>query len=293
MLGEGFLRVLCYREERKAASAAKLRNQTHSLCEDPDHGVPSYSHSEQLALPSKPAGPNTALELAGARSLEPCGASRPVAGLSVSGCPSGLGHDHNVCSLLQHYPDLRLGKESGESDDSSSPVRASVPGRRASALIPTCGVPHIMVHVDSREPQQKPGISVPDQGYLVIGASVNTSLDLPGQGLLEPMSNSLLNGLLEKQLEEVYLQHLTESLARCDSQPGHSLLRELVPPLQRNCPPAGPLDSLEVALQGGMLGLGLGSQEISYLNTQNMEEAQSSHFSSPVLRISDAENAYH
>lgn len=116
---------------------------------------------------------------------------------------------------------------------------------------------------------------------------MNISLDLPGSGL-EPMSNSVLNGLLDKQLEEVYMQHLTDNLARCNSHLGNSLLHGLVPPPQPSSQLQGP-DSLEAGLEEGSGGDS--GKKISYLNTQNFVPC-SSNFSSPVLRISEADNAH-
>lgn len=135
--------------------------------------------------------------------------------------------------------------------------------------------------------QGQPLTSIPDQGYLAMGASVNISLDLPGSGL-EPMSNSVLNGLLDKQLEEVYMQHLTDNLARCNSHLGNSLLHGLVPPPQPSSQLQGP-DSLEAGLEEGSGGDS--GKKISYLNTHNFVPC-SSNFSSPVLRISETDNAH-
>lgn len=116
-----------------------------------------------------------------------------------------------------------------------------------------------------------------DQGYLAMGASLSADLDL-ADSQLEPMSNSVLNGLLDKQLDEVYMQLLTDNLARCDSRLGHSMLRGLVPPPQPSAGPEGP-DSLEPSVaQSG--------RTISYLHTHNLGPC-SSNFSSPVLRISE------
>lgn len=138
-----------------------------------------------------------------------------------------------------------------------------------------------------RQPQDDPVVLIPDQGYLVMGGSVNISLDLPGSGL-EPMSNSVLNGLLEKQLEEVYMQHLTDNLARCNSHLGNSLLHGLVPPPQPSSQPRGP-DSLEANLEE--VSREHSRKTISYLSTQNLVPC-SSNFSSPVLRISEADNPH-
>lgn len=128
-----------------------------------------------------------------------------------------------------------------------------------------------------------------DQGYLAMGASVNMSLDLreqePG---LEPMSNSLLNGLLDKQLDEVYMQLLNDNLARCNSNLGNSLLHGLVPPPQPSCHLQG-TDSLDPSLEEPAREDS--ANEVSYLNTHNLVPC-SSHFSTPVLRISEAENTH-
>ncbi len=175
------------------------------------------------------------------------------------------------CSLLQQYSDLQVVDSSGITHN---PLRAII-----------CQHAEVYRQPELTTQQEWQGEavpSIPDQGYLVIGPSVNTSLDLPGSGL-EPMSNSLLNGLLDKQLEEVYMQHLTDNLARCNSHLGNSLLHDLVPPPQPSS--QGPISleaSLEERSEGGS------SREISYLSTHNLVPC-SSNFSSPVLRISEAD----
>lgn len=55
MLAEGFLRVLCYREGRKFASASKrYKTQAHSHCTDPSNCV--LSNSTDLKTDSAEAG---------------------------------------------------------------------------------------------------------------------------------------------------------------------------------------------------------------------------------------------
>lgn len=210
--------------------------------------------------------------------------SRAVVGLSIPGsspilhldADRSLGLDN--CSFLQQYPDLQVG-DSGWISHSPPGVTVHPHNFAAQHHHPGCAAQH--------DPQGAASSPMPDQGYLVMGASVNISLDLPGSGL-EPMSNSVLNGLLEKQLEEVYLQHLTDNLARCNSHLGNSLLHGLVPPPQPGRPQQGP-DSLEAGLDDGPAGES--TQKISYLNTHNLVPC-SSNFSSPVLRISEAESAH-
>lgn len=119
-----------------------------------------------------------------------------------------------------------------------------------------------------------------------MGAGVNGRMEDMGSSLdldrsrLKPMSNSVLNGLLERQLEEVYLQHLTDNLARCNSHLENSLLHDLVPP-----PRLHGLDSPEPSLQ--VRSGEDDKKEPMNLSTQNVP--CSSNFSSPVLRISEAE----
>lgn len=205
------------------------------------------------------------------------GPQGPV-GLSIPGCLPVLDPDFIVCldncSLLEQYPDLQVA-DSGRI--SHNLLRATIQPDFVSEV--SCG--------PEWAAQQEPLTSIPDQGYLVMGANVNISLDLPGSGL-EPMSNSVLNGLLDKQLEEVYMQHLTDNLARCNSHLGNSLLHGLVPPPQPSSQLQGP-DSLEASLEersGGDSG-----KKICYLSTQNLVPCSST-FSSPVLRISEADNIH-
>ncbi|XP_078117344.1 uncharacterized protein LOC144524757 [Sander vitreus] len=280
MLAEGFLRVLCYREERKFATASKIkRSQTHTPGTDQFRSILSESISTDLQTDSAEAGPNQEeLDTTQFQALKvvPQG---PV-GLLIPGCPPDPTVFLDSCSLLDQYPDLQVA-DSGRI--SHNPLRATIPqqGFHTQPLATeACRHPEWATQQGLRG---EPVLSIPDQGYLVMGASVNNSLDLPGSGL-EPMSNSVLNGLLEKQLEEVYMQHLTDNLARCNSHLGNSLLHGLVP-----LPHRLGLDSLEDGLEQGS-GADSG-KKISYLSTQNLVPC-SSNFSSPVLRISEAESTH-
>ncbi|XP_023184099.1 uncharacterized protein LOC111606905 [Xiphophorus maculatus] len=271
MLAEGFLRLMCYREERKFATALKRKGyQTSTRCADPlicsasepnfvnpqIHLAKEESNQEELD-PNKPQGLRVVSELPG---------------LLIPGCSPAAALPPiciEDCSLLEHYPDLQVA-DSG----------------RISHNLPRAVANQEDFHFQPNEAclQTEAKLeSIPDQGYLVMGASENISLDLPG---LEPMSNSVLNGLLEKQLEEVYMQHLTDNLARCDSHFGHSLLHGLVPPPQPGCQSHGSY-SLEASLEEGSGGDS--GDKISYLNTHNLAPCSST-FSSPMLRISEVDN---
>lgn len=178
------------------------------------------------------------------------------------------------CSLLQKYPDLLM---TGSEQTPPSPLRESGPPAQPDRSA-------------QLQPQDSPASLVPDQGYLAMGVSMNISLDLPGEEPgLEPMTNSLLNGLLDKQLDEVYMLLLNDNLARCNSDLGDSLLHGLVPPPQPSCQPQGTHLSLDPRL-GEAAGED-GATEVSYLSTHNPVPC-SSHFSTPVLRISEVENTH-
>ncbi|XP_040903437.1 uncharacterized protein si:dkey-237j10.2 [Toxotes jaculatrix] len=286
MLAEGFLRLLLYREERTYASASKHhKTQKHTHCTDQFNGTLSGSDSTDLPTDSAEAGQDQE-ELDSTQTHGLRVVPQDPAGLSIPGSSPAFTPDPDFvvciedCSLLEQYPDLQVA-DSGRI--SHNPLRATVAQQG-------WYTPEVQWHPEwsaQQEPQGDQVSSIPDQGYLVMGASGSASLDLPGSGL-EPMSNSVLNGLLEKQLEEVYMQHLTENLARCNSCLGNSLLHGLVPPPQPSSQLLGP-PSLEASLverSGGET-----DKKISYLSTQNLAPC-SSNFSSPILRISEADNAH-
>lgn len=179
------------------------------------------------------------------------------------------------CSLVERYPDLQM------TGSEQAPLTATVSHGLA---------PEFLSQPDwsaRRQPQASALSLTADQGYLAMGASANISLDPSGQEPgLEPMSNSLLNGLLDKQLDEVYMLLLNDNLARCNSNMGNSLLHGLVPPPQPSCHLQG-TDSLDPSLEEPE-GEDSASK-VSYLSTHNLVPC-SSNFSTPVLRISEAEN---
>ncbi|XP_034037541.1 uncharacterized protein si:dkey-237j10.2 [Thalassophryne amazonica] len=270
MLAEGFLRMLRYREERKLASPAKVHKIQKINCD------PSGS-STDLHILSAASDPNKVQDLPKTKDMVPQGVVGLLIPRGSPGQDPDLPVDLDNCSLLQQYPDLKVA-ESGWI--SYSPLTATDGQHNVSAqdlVLPE--------RASQQTSEVLPNSSMPDQGYLVMGGRENISLDLPGSEL-EPMSNSMLNGFLEKQLEEVYMQHLTDNLARCNSQ-GNSLLHGLVPPPQTSCQCKGP-DSLEAGLYGAH------REEMnnkSYFGTQNLGTC-SSNFSTPVLRISEEDNAY-
>lgn len=140
------------------------------------------------------------------------------------------------------------------------------PSEDASALLPLDPV------------MQRLGGIVPDNGYLVMDSSIT----LQGG---EPLTNSMLNGYLESKLTEVYSQYLQERLVRPGTSPRWSLLVPL--------PPGYVVQQLshQVALEQGLEVDEARSLVLSYMHTQGGDSRMvSSHFSSPVLRISQAED---
>ncbi|KAJ0050164.1 hypothetical protein NL108_013333 [Boleophthalmus pectinirostris] len=243
MLGEAFLTVLNYRDDTKAVEIkTKINGKEADGVDKGCRGANISTKTEQKDLAA-----------AGCQREAPVPCQSP-SGLLIPGRPPNLTLDPVVvdCSLLELYPDLQV------ADSGPIPVAKCT----SQPLIS----PPINVPV---QPNPSPDPN-PDQGYLVMGGSVNISVDIP-----ELRTNSVLNGMLEKKLEEVYLQHLTENLARCNSNIGNSLLHGLVQPLEPNT-------QEEVSVEEASTS---SEKTISYLRTSNTGHC-STNFSSPVLRIS-------
>lgn len=282
MLSEAFVRVLSFREERKSVQTPAVYRHAAAT-----HTLPDRAFCETQLDPD--TDPDTDLSAGTGGLAEWLGLSQgvgmgvkpqPATALSIPSCIPVVPpySQTSIClassSLLQQYPDLRLAQNQEGQDTSNSQEGSPDPGHSLlSQAPPESEYPLHSRSPDNQESQGDLGASMPDQGYLVMGASVVPSLGVLGAGR-EPLSNSLLNGMLEKKLDEVYLQHLTDSLANCGSMPGCSLLRGLVPPPQPDLQPQG-----SDSLQGEELEEQ--SDVISYLSTHN------TNFSSPVLRISD------
>ncbi|XP_061542240.1 uncharacterized protein si:dkey-237j10.2 [Phycodurus eques] len=266
MLGEGFLRVLLYKEDKKVTSDSmghKLQTsssipQTDLQQRGLDQDETDYRLSNKL------------------RKVPPA-----ATGLSIPRCSPAQTLEMDLtlcsgpCSLLEHYPDLQV------ADSGPISYNPKTSATQQDLYAHSCALT-LSERAEQQQLLHEPLLSLPDQGYLVMGDGVNTSLGLP-TSQLEPMSNSLLNGLLEKKLDEVYLQHLTDNLARCNSNLGNSLLHGLVPPLQPNNLQQDP-DSLESSLEKGPGGER--GKKISQLTTPNLAPC-SSNFSTPILRISE------
>ncbi|KAM8848064.1 uncharacterized protein ACB058_011847 [Synchiropus picturatus] len=261
MLAEGFVQLLQYKEERKPPSPPVVpRRRTHSA------GIEPLKYELDKCQEDEPE-PGPKWEVTSSPSSPLRAPSPEAVGLLIPGHSVAHTLESTLCSscsLLDQYTDLQVAE---------------------SGLMPLSTVRVVEETVFCEPSDLRPGpVEVsPDQGYLVMGPSAEPSLDLPSSRQW-PMSNSLLNGLLDKQLEEVYLQHLTENLARCNSHLGNSLLHGLVPPPKPSGGSQG-AESLDACLNEGPRMV----SEACYLCTQPSVPCSST-FSSPVLRISEADN---
>ncbi|XP_053091603.1 uncharacterized protein LOC113542846 isoform X2 [Pangasianodon hypophthalmus] len=245
MLGEGFILMLNYREE---------------AIQSPDITWTSYSPAD-CALESY-----TLAQVKGSD-------VRPVQKLSKSKAP----HHRPDLYISNHdekpYVSLSLPEESNTILDNLSldlQLNSITESKQVYPHSPKPQEWHISDLVNSI-PQQLHFIpasvplkqdDIPDDGYLVMDSSIM----LNG----EPPTNSMLNGYLDKKLQEVYSQYLQERLACPGSSPGCSLLP---------------------SFHQTSLGLNLDSSlEPETKQSQGaVSQRASSNFSSPVLRISNAE----
>ncbi|KAK6317002.1 hypothetical protein J4Q44_G00124020 [Coregonus suidteri] len=262
MLGEAFIRVFRYREEDCDPHSTKAQ-------ERPPHPAPN-----NILTPGSMSGNMEGLVQSGPRVT-----TRLSDALTI---PNSHSDDYGDLELYRSwccttfckdYPDLQLrgdhvGNRSSESprlekEVFEGPLLQSQDLGEMEALEPT-GPVEPGVQVESQPLQ--------DEGYLVMDSSIITLNR-------EPLSNSMLNGYLESKLLEVYRQHMQDSLAR-----GSSPLAQ-TPPQGRLPAPVMQL-SLHLCQDHGLDSSTAQSIVIHYLSTCTVA---SSHFSSPNLRISNAE----
>ncbi|KAG7329076.1 hypothetical protein KOW79_007250 [Hemibagrus wyckioides] len=108
---------------------------------------------------------------------------------------------------------------------------------------------------------------IPDDGYLVMDSSIM----LNGG----PPTNSMLNGYLDKKLQEVYSQYLQERLTYPGSSPDCSLLH--------------PFQQKSLIHLSQPLNMDSSLEPETRQSQGAVSQQASSNFSSPVLRISNAE----
>ncbi|KAK2911157.1 hypothetical protein QQF64_026816 [Cirrhinus molitorella] len=265
MLGEAFLHVLnCTEDTRDHDRHARTHSPTH-----PDPCTKNATARSPLTPRTVRAGRPEGLE-----KPRQCRASAPSNAMPILSCS---GEDHlgmtlycTWCcpSFCKDYPDLRL---AGDRLEHYSPHNPDL-------LNPLDDGPLLQSQdLTSLEPSLEPGqqaeaANQQDEEYLVMKSVQGSSWE-------RRLTNSMLNGYLEVQMLEVFCQHM-ENMACCGSSLlGTDVMPTLVP------------TSLTVAKeQTANQEMGLNSSSsnvVQYLST--CSAPATSHFSSPVLRISEAE----
>ncbi|XP_056600841.1 uncharacterized protein si:dkey-237j10.2 [Triplophysa dalaica] len=264
MLGEAFLHVLnCKYDARNHAE----HNDTHSRrpINRPEPGMANAAARSSLTPQSVRACRPVDPEKPG-----PCRASEPSNAVPIRRCG---GEDHlgmtlycSWCcpSFYKDYPDLRL---AGDRLDHWSP-------HNPDPLSSEDKVPLLQsLDLSSLEPSQDQNQQVKaetqqDEGYLVMESA-------QGPGWERRLTNSMLNGYLEIQMLEVFCQHM-HNMACCGSSlPGTDVMPTLVS------------TSLTVPKEHSTNREEMAKNVVRYLST--CSAPATSHFSSPVLRISEAE----
>ncbi|KAJ8338325.1 hypothetical protein SKAU_G00372910 [Synaphobranchus kaupii] len=271
MLCEGFIRALTYRENSKDSAPASPQSRS-PLCTDPTYKTKLDAMGLTL-IKGKEEVPGIEQGLEQARPYQ----ASPDVSIPRDKADQNLVLDLYCSwhwnSFCKDYPDLQLRGDHMVDRDSESlgpkyeicgtPLQSQGPGE-LNPLQPL-GLPAAL------EPPQ-------DDGYLVMDTSIN--LDKR-----EPLSNSMLNCYLESKLLEVYRQHLQDSLARPGFPANPALL------------PSALLPSVDQLSQQLSLEQGLDASVARYVVTNYLSSmractgssSSNSHFSSPVLRISTAD----
>ncbi|KAL7886330.1 hypothetical protein AOLI_G00066250 [Acnodon oligacanthus] len=260
MLGESFIHLLKYRQED--AHSPDITRASFSPPTKSRQGPYSRSQVEDIPLPVKSASSDVkhVEKRSGAPKSSPdlC-LSKPCVSLSQNLDPSNALNEKHQRNPLQlsslsdseefHFDSVKEQEWHTSYVDDSSPKQLRF------------------------IPQQA---DVPDDGYLVMDSSIM----LNG----EPPTNSMINGYLDRKLQEVYSQYLQERLACPGSSPGCSLL------------PLLPQPSLPQLSQQAYLDSSLDIDARPNQMTHNITTSQGHHsqrassvFSSPVLRISNVE----
>lgn len=261
MLGEGFITMLTYREQSKDSAPASPRSR------NPNQKTKLDSTSlkvikEMEEVPGLEQG------------LEQIRPPQPSPCVLMPSDPADrlmsleLYRSWHCTSFCKDYPDLQLRGDHMVDRDSE----------RLSPQYVLCGgLLHSQDLGDPQPPQPGPaplGLqAVSDDGYLEMDSSI--TLDKR-----EPLSNSMLNCYLESKLLEVYRQHLQDSLARSGFPVNPALLPSVVLPSVDQL-------SRQLSMEQGLEVSVARNVVTNYLSSvRTCTGATSSHFSSPVLRIS-------
>ncbi|XP_035265891.1 protein CXorf21 homolog [Anguilla anguilla] len=272
MLGEGFITMLPYREQSKDSAPASPQSRS-PLCRNPNQKTKLGSISlkvikEMEKVPGLEQG------------LEQIRPPQPSPSVLMPSDPADrlmsleLYRSWHCTSFCKDYPDLQLRGDHMVDRDSE----------RLSPQYVLCGGPLHSQDLGDPEPPQPPqppqpgpaplGLqAVSDDGYLEMDSSI--TLDKR-----EPLSNSMLNCYLESKLLEVYRQHLQDSLARSGFPVNPALLPSVVLPSVDQL-------SRQLSMEQGLEVSVARNVVTNYLSSiRTCTGATSSHFSSPVLRIS-------
>ncbi|KAG9341678.1 hypothetical protein JZ751_018742 [Albula glossodonta] len=272
MLGEGFITLLTYREDMKDPAPARRSQGRDSPHRDPIKETTLYSTSLRL-IKGKEEAPGME------QGLEQPRLPQPSSSILIPNLEPdqylGLELYRSWCctSFCKDYPDLQLrGDPMGDRDSGSPGLDYEIGG---GPLLQSEDLGELGT---LQSGPTHPGLQVicepsQDEGYLVM----DTSITLDKR---KPLSNSMLNGYLESKLLDLYRQHLQDSLARCGFP---------------SVPPTVVLPSVDQLSQQLSLEQGLEASVardvvtnyLSSLRTGAGVSAVSSHFSSPVLRISN------
>ncbi|KAJ8394397.1 hypothetical protein AAFF_G00046080 [Aldrovandia affinis] len=270
MLGEGFIMALKYREDIIDMAPTRPRDRSPPR-QDPASETRLGSTAQRMIKGKE--------EVSGLKEgLEQSGSPNPSPGVLIPRSEADqypgleLYRSWGCISFCKDYPDLQLrGDHVGDRDSESlgpeyenceGPLLQSKDLGELEPLEAGPVPPGLRVTLESPH----------DKGYLVMDSSITLNKR-------EPLSNSMLNDYLESKLLEVYRQHLQDSLARSGFTPGPALPRSVVPPS---------VDQLtqQLSLEQGLdvsMARGIVANYLSSLRTGT----SSSHFSSPILRISN------
>ncbi|XP_061089557.1 TLR adapter interacting with SLC15A4 on the lysosome [Conger conger] len=268
MLGEGFLTVLTYGKESKDSSPqnrnpqctkhahkTKLNSMALTLIKDKEE-LPGLEQGQEQTRPSQPS----------LGVLIPSDTAGQHPGLE-------LYHSWDCTSFCQDYPDLQLRGDHMVDQDSESITVQYAWGRfplqaqaleELEALQP--GPAPLRLKADFQPPQ--------DDGYLEMDSSITLEKR-------EPLSNSMLNCYLESKLLEVYRQHLQDSLARLGFPANPAQLPNVLLPSVNQL-------SRQLSHEQG-LDASVALNVVTHYLSSMCTRTGSSHFSSPVLRISNAD----
>ncbi|XP_026112738.1 uncharacterized protein CXorf21-like [Carassius auratus] len=264
MLGEAFLHVLNCKEDTTDHNG-HARTHSPTPMTRPDPCTTNATSRSPLTPQTVRVGRREGLEKPGH-----CRVSVPSNAMPILSCS---GEDHmgmslhcSLCcpSFCKDYPDLRL---AGDRLGLCSPHNPDM-------LNPPYDGPLLQSQdLSSLEPgQQAEAATQQDEEYLVIES-------IQGLGWERRLTNSMLNGYLEVQMLEVFCQHMQNMACYGSSLLGTDVMPALVP------------TSLTVAKEqtaSHVEELDSSSKNVvQYLST--CSAPATSHFSSPVLRISEAE----